>query len=208
VHIGGGVLAGDLKREAARLGLDRRIEWRGAQPQPEVLKAYREADLFVLAAKVARDGDRDGLPNVLLEAQSQELACVATALPGLAELIEDGKSGVLVPPADPAALAAALERMIRSPEIRRRLGRDGTARGAGRRAGTTHRGAANPAMAPEAGNGTRALVYLPPLLQGAGLARPRRECGARHSVCDRRGIVRGKARERSMGERPPSRRTG
>jgi len=128
VHIGGGVLAGDLKREAARLGLDRRIEWRGAQPQPEVLKAYREADLFVLAAKVARDGDRDGLPNVLLEAQSQELACVATALPGLAELIEDGKSGVLVPPADPAALAAALERMIRSPEIRRRLGRDGEAR--------------------------------------------------------------------------------
>ena len=123
VHIGGGVLAGDLKREAARL-----IEWRGAQPQPEVLKAYREADLFVLAAKVARDGDRDGLPNVLLEAQSQELACVATALPGLAELIEDGKSGVLVPPADPAALAAALERMIRSPEIRRRLGRDGEAR--------------------------------------------------------------------------------
>ena len=128
VHIGGGVLASDLKREAARLGLDRRIEWRGAQPQPEVLKAYREADLFVLAAKVARDGDRDGLPNVLLEAQSQELACVATALPGLAELIEDGKSGVLVPPADPAALAAALERMIRSPEIRRRLGRDGEAR--------------------------------------------------------------------------------
>ena len=108
--------------------MDRRIEWRGAQPQPEVLKAYREADLFVLAAKVARDGDRDGLPNVLLEAQSQELACVATALPGLAELIEDGKSGVLVPPADPAALAAALERMIRSPEIRRRLGRDGEAR--------------------------------------------------------------------------------
>ena len=64
-----------------------------------MLQAYREADLFVLAAKVAKDGDRDGLPNVLLEAQSQSLACVATALPGIAELIEDGRSGVLVAPA-------------------------------------------------------------------------------------------------------------
>jgi glycosyltransferase involved in cell wall biosynthesis len=128
VHIGGGALADRLKREAARLGLQGRIEWRGAQPQPAVLQAYRDADLFVLAAKVARDGDRDGLPNVLLEAQSQGLACVATALPGIAELIEDGRTGVLVPPADPAALAAALERMIRSPSLRRRLGEAGEAR--------------------------------------------------------------------------------
>jgi glycosyltransferase involved in cell wall biosynthesis len=128
VHVGGGALAGHLKREAARLGLERRIEWRGARPQPEVLKAYREADLFVLAAKVARDGDRDGLPNVLLEAQSQGLACIATALPGIAELIGDGRTGLLVTPADPAALAAALERMIRSPALRRTLGETGEAR--------------------------------------------------------------------------------
>jgi glycosyltransferase involved in cell wall biosynthesis len=117
-----------LKREAARLGLQRHIEWRGAQPQPEVLTAYREADLFVLAAKVAKDGDRDGLPNVLLEAQSQGLACVATALPGIAELIEDGRTGLLVTPADPKALAGALERTIRNPALRRRFGEAGEAR--------------------------------------------------------------------------------
>jgi glycosyltransferase involved in cell wall biosynthesis len=128
VHIGGGALAGQLKREAARLGIARHIEWRGAQPQPAVLQAYREADLFVLAAKVAKDGDRDGLPNVLLEAQSQGLACVATALPGIAELIEDGHTGVLVPPEQLEALAAALERLIRAPELRRRLGMAGEAR--------------------------------------------------------------------------------
>jgi glycosyltransferase involved in cell wall biosynthesis len=128
VHVGGGALAGHLKREAARLGFEQRIEWHGAQPQPEVLKAYRQADLFVLAAKVARDGDRDGLPNVLLEAQSQGLACVATALPGIAELIEDGRTGILVTPADPKALAVALERVIRSPALRRRLGEAGEAR--------------------------------------------------------------------------------
>jgi glycosyltransferase involved in cell wall biosynthesis len=128
VHIGGGALAKGLKREAARLGLARQIDWRGAQPQPAVLQAYRAADLFVLAAKVAKDGDRDGLPNVLLEAQSQGLACVATTLPGIAELIEDGSTGILVAPGDPAALAAALEAMIRSPALRRRLGAAGEAR--------------------------------------------------------------------------------
>jgi len=128
IHIGGGTLAGPLKREAAWLGLERRIEWRGPQPQPEVLQAYREADLFVLAAKIAKDGDRDGLPNVLLEAQSQGLACVATALPGIAELIEDRGTGVLVAPEQPAALAAALESLIRSPDLRRRLGTAGEAR--------------------------------------------------------------------------------
>ena len=101
VHIGGGTLAKALKRRAKRLGIAGRIEWRGACPQPEVLSAYREADLFVLAAKIGRDGDRDGLPNVLVEAQSQRLACVATVLPAIAELVEDGRTGMLVPPGDP-----------------------------------------------------------------------------------------------------------
>jgi glycosyltransferase involved in cell wall biosynthesis len=128
VHIGGGALADRLKRQAVQLGLAKHIEWRGAQPQPAVLAAYREADLFVLAAKVARDGDRDGLPNVLIEAQSQGLACVTTRLPGIAELIEDGQSGLLVPPGDPRALAAALERLIRAPALRQRLGDAGEAR--------------------------------------------------------------------------------
>ena len=128
VHIGGGALAGKLKREAARRGLTGQIEWRGAQPQPEVLKAYREADLFVLAAKVAKDGDRDGMPNVLIEAQSQRLACLATDLPGIAELIEDGRTGILVPPGDARALAAALERMIRDPALRQQFGEAGEMR--------------------------------------------------------------------------------
>jgi glycosyltransferase involved in cell wall biosynthesis len=122
VHIGGGALAQSLKEEAARLGIAGRIEWRGARPQPEVLAAYREADIFVLAAKVAPDGDRDGLPNVLVEAQSQRLACVATHLPGIAELVDDGGTGLLVPPGDRQSLAAALARLIADPARRARLG--------------------------------------------------------------------------------------
>ncbi len=128
VHVGGGALSEKLKEEAARLGLSERIEWRGARPQPEVLTAYREADLFVLAAKIAADGDRDGLPNVLVEAQSQALPCIATTVSGIPELIEDGRTGILVPPGDPEALAAALARLIGDRGLRRELGAAGAAR--------------------------------------------------------------------------------
>jgi glycosyltransferase involved in cell wall biosynthesis len=128
VHIGGGALTRSLKEDALRLGIADRIEWRGARPQPDVLVAYRAADLFVLAAKIAPDGDRDGLPNVLVEAQSQSLPCISTRLSGIPELIEDGITGLLVPPGDRSALAAALARLITDPAARARLGAAGEAR--------------------------------------------------------------------------------
>jgi glycosyltransferase involved in cell wall biosynthesis len=125
VHIGGGAFGAALRLEAERLGLSGRIEWRGAMAQPDVLAAYRETDLFVLASKVAKDGDRDGLPNVLIEAQSQRLACVSTEVSGIPELIEQDVTGLLVPPGNPMALAGALERLIRDPGERARLGAAG-----------------------------------------------------------------------------------
>ena len=128
VHIGGGGLASGFRKQADRLGLAPRIEWRGALSQPEVLEAYRRADLFVLAAKVTRDGDRDGLPNVLMEAQSQRLACIATDVSGIPELIEDGITGLLVAPGDPPALARALAGLIRDPVRRASLGDAGERR--------------------------------------------------------------------------------
>jgi len=118
VHIGGGALRDTLRRQAAQCRIADRIEWRGARPQGEVLAAYRDADIFVLASRVSADGDRDGLPNVLMEAQSQGVVCLATATPGIRELIADEVSGVLVPPDAPAALAAALARLIREPDRR------------------------------------------------------------------------------------------
>jgi glycosyltransferase involved in cell wall biosynthesis len=118
VHIGGGGLVATLRSRAESLGLSHRIEWQGALAQPEVLAAYRRADLFVLAAKVTSDGDRDGLPNVLMEAQSQRLACVATEVSGIPELIEDRVTGLLVPPGDPPALARALAALIGDPAQR------------------------------------------------------------------------------------------
>ena len=128
VHIGGGVLGTALRRHAARLGLSRKIEWRGASAQPDVLAGYRRADLFVLASKPAKDGDLDGLPNVLVEAQSQRLACVATNISGIPELIEHGATGLLVPPGDPAGLSQAISTLIRDPARRALLGAAGERR--------------------------------------------------------------------------------
>jgi len=128
VQVGGGPLAARLRRRARKLGIAERIAWRGALAQDELLAEYRAADLFALACRVARDGDRDGLPNVLAEAQSQALACVATRVSAIPELIRDGSTGLLVTENDVAALAAALEALIRSPERRRALGDAGQAR--------------------------------------------------------------------------------
>jgi len=128
VHVGTGPLLSDMKDLCRTLGLAERVEWRGALAQDEVLREYRAADLFALASRVARDGDRDGLPNVLVEAQSQGLACVASRISAVPELVSDGLTGVLVPPDEPAALAAALADLVSNPARRRALGEAAAAR--------------------------------------------------------------------------------
>lgn len=128
VHVGGGPLRKALARRARALGIATSVVWRGAQTQKELLVEYRSADLFALACRVARNGDRDGLPNVLVEAQSQALACVATDVSAIPELIQDGRTGVLVAPESPDELANALVALITDPERRRVLGAAGNAR--------------------------------------------------------------------------------
>lgn len=127
-HIGGGPRLQRLQAAARTAGIEDRITWHGPQAHDKVLAAYRRADLFVLASRIAGDGDRDGLPNVLMEAQSQGLACIATAISAIPELIRDQETGLLVPERDPAALAAALAALIANPDRRNRLGRAGQQR--------------------------------------------------------------------------------
>ena len=121
-HIGGGPKLAALKQQAIDLGITDRIIWEGPQNQTRILAACREADLFVLPSRVTADGDRDGLPNVLMEAASQGICLVATPVGAIAEFILDGHNGVLVPPDDAAGLAKQLLALIRAPDLRRRMG--------------------------------------------------------------------------------------
>jgi glycosyltransferase involved in cell wall biosynthesis len=120
-HVGGGDLSDALKAQAASLGIADRCRWFGAQPQKAVFEALARADLFVLASKRAADGDQDGLPNVLMEAAHQGLPLVSTRAAAIGEFVEDGETGLLVPPAAPRELGLALARMIADPALRRRL---------------------------------------------------------------------------------------
>jgi glycosyltransferase involved in cell wall biosynthesis len=124
-HVGGGPLKDELDAAARQLGIADRIQWMGAQPQEVVLGEYRGADLFVLNCRIAEDGDRDGLPNVLMEAQSQRLPVVSTRVSGVPELVISGETGELVPPDDPEALAAAIRKLLLDPDRRARLAEAG-----------------------------------------------------------------------------------
>ncbi len=120
-HVGGGDLGRKLKREAARMGLAGRIDWLGKRTQDEVVAEMRAADLFVLPSKVAGNGDRDGLPNVLMEAASQRLPVLSTAVSAIPEFVRDGAEGRLVAPGDPDALAEAILALAADPDGRARM---------------------------------------------------------------------------------------
>ncbi|GIT87624.1 glycosyltransferase family 4 protein [Roseobacter sp. OBYS 0001] len=106
-HIGGGTLKDQMQDLAAAKGVADRITWRGACDQPEVIAEMRTSDLFVLPSRIAADGDRDGLPNVLMEAASQKLPILATPVSAIPEFIDTGVHGILVDDA-PDSLAQAI----------------------------------------------------------------------------------------------------
>ncbi len=117
--IGDGPERADLAARIAAHGLAERITLRGALPQEMVLERLRRAALFVLPCVVTASGDRDGLPTVLLEAMALGTPAVSTRVAGIPEIIDDGVTGRLVPPADPAALARALGDLLCMPAAAR-----------------------------------------------------------------------------------------
>jgi glycosyltransferase involved in cell wall biosynthesis len=125
---GGGPLRDELEARVDGLGLEGRLTFHGARLQDEIIAAYRRAAVFVLAPVVTDDGDRDGIPNVLVEAMASGVPVVATRISGIPELITDGIDGLLVREHDPAALAGAIERLLRDPGLAARLGRAGRVR--------------------------------------------------------------------------------
>ncbi len=124
-HIGDGPLLQKLQDQAEQAGISQHINWLGALPQKRVLELYRQSDIFVLASKIVADGDRDGLPNVLMEAQSQGVCCIATNISGIPELLENDTNGIMVEAENIQQLSTQLQRLITQPELRKKLGQAG-----------------------------------------------------------------------------------
>lgn len=122
--VGDGPLLEEHRALAERLGLER-LRLRGPLQQPEVRRLLQNADAFVLPCIVAADGDRDGIPVALMEAMATGCPVVTTRVSGIPELVDDGRSGLLVEPGSANALAAALQRLVTEPGLAPALSRGG-----------------------------------------------------------------------------------
>jgi glycosyltransferase involved in cell wall biosynthesis len=120
--VGGGPDRASLERHVDALGIRANVIFHGFADQQRLNELYSQADIFALASFA------EGLPGVLMEAMAMEIPCVSTWITGVPELIRDGIDGILVPPADAGAFAAALATLIDDPELRRRIGSAGRVR--------------------------------------------------------------------------------
>ncbi len=123
--VGDGPLQRRIEAQIAKAGLQNNILLHGARPRSEIVKMLSEADAIVLASVLTRDGRREGIPVVLMEGMASGLPVVASRLSGIPELVDHGRSGLLVPPRNPYAIADALECLNENPALRHRMGMAG-----------------------------------------------------------------------------------
>jgi glycosyltransferase involved in cell wall biosynthesis len=116
--IGEGEQEQSLREQIHALHLESRVRMLGPRPQAETVCAIAEAAAFAAPCVVSGDGDRDGLPTVLLEAMALGTPCVSTGVTGIPEVVRPGETGLLVPQHDPKALADALERLLADASLR------------------------------------------------------------------------------------------
>jgi colanic acid/amylovoran biosynthesis glycosyltransferase len=126
--VGKGELADDLQTLISAVDLKQHVELAGPLPREKLLELFLRASVVAAPCVVGSDGNRDGLPTVLTEALALKVPVVATPVTGIPELVEDGRTGVIVPERDSAALAAAIRRLIEEPETAQRLAEAGRAR--------------------------------------------------------------------------------
>jgi glycosyltransferase involved in cell wall biosynthesis len=119
---------GEHEKEIRRLittnGLEKNVLLPGPMSQSQLFDEYRKASAFCLPCRVLENGDRDGIPNVLMEAMAVGVPVVSTPISGIPELIHDGVNGLLVPSEDPEALAEAFLRLTRDQRLVEDLSRN------------------------------------------------------------------------------------
>ena len=120
--VGQGPLQGPVERQIAESGLTDRVVVHGGLDRQRVARMVAESDVVVLASAPTKEGKREGIPVALMEAMAAGLPVISTMTGGIPELVESGETGLLVPPADPIALADALENLATDAERRRRMG--------------------------------------------------------------------------------------
>ena len=125
VIIGDGAERSRLEAQVRERRLQHLVEVRGRVAEQELRRAYAAASALVLPAIVDTRGDTEGLGVVLLEAMSYGVPVIGSDLGGITDIVVDGQTGLLVPPQDSAALAAALERLATDRDLARRLGEAG-----------------------------------------------------------------------------------
>jgi glycosyltransferase involved in cell wall biosynthesis len=123
--IGDGPLRARLAEEIARKDLEDCVTLEGSLPYAQVEAFYHRATVFALPSLVTEDGDREGLPVVLMEALAFGVPVVSTGTSGIPELVIHEQTGLLVPPADAQSLARAMVRLMRDEALRKRLSRAG-----------------------------------------------------------------------------------
>src|SRR5260370_15867383 len=123
--VGCGCVGDKLEKVIVDLSLQDRVFLLGKMTQDQLATLYPQADLFVLPCLVLKNGDRDGIPNVLFEAMVCGVPIISTEVAGVRELIEHQKNGLLVEQRNATSLADAMELLIGSPELRNDLARKG-----------------------------------------------------------------------------------
>jgi glycosyltransferase involved in cell wall biosynthesis len=119
---GDGPLWHDLRALRDRLSLEDQVRFVGPRSNDRIRLALDAADAFVLTPRVTSDGDRDGIPNVLVEAMACGLPVVTTSAGGIAELVRHDQNGLVCPPGDVPAIASAVCRLLDDPKVRARFG--------------------------------------------------------------------------------------